>query len=101
MTDTAIEAVDEWTIWRGTAEYRTLTVVSNVELDSQAVAVSWDRSEDGWIDAEWLGDSGLSRRLRVFIDDDAMPSRSSADVFVRITDNPEIPLIKAGQARFR
>lgn len=81
-------------IVRGTAEYLTLTVVGNVTLDAQAVEFSFDKVT--WITAAWQGSSGTTRKARIFLEEDDLPTATSNKVYVRITDDPEIPILIAG-----
>ncbi len=81
-------------IYRGTTEYLDVTVTCDVELGSQAVAISFDR--DTWLNAAWIGSAGTTRTCRVLVADANLPAGRDANVFVRVTDTPEIPVILAG-----
>lgn len=86
---------DHWTIRRGTQEYRKVTVTADVTLDTQPVAFSLDGGTT-WLDAEWTGSTGMTRTARILLGPDNTPDRRSGAVEVRVTDDPEIPWIKAG-----
>lgn len=87
--------MSHWTIHRGTEEYRTATVKADATLDDQTVEMTLDHGTT-WIDAEWVGTAGTTRKARIFITPDNTPSGRSGAVEIRITDNPEIPWFKAG-----
>lgn len=79
----------------GTVEYIKATVTCDVVLDTQTVAISID-GKTTWLPATWLGDPGTTRSLRttsVHTFDTKLATRS---VYVKITDSPEIPIIKLG-----
>lgn len=78
-------------------EYLGVTVTANVVLDSQPVSIAFDR--DGtWHPATWIGVAGTTRTAQVLVNDSIIPtSRSATSVYVRVTDNPEVPIIRAGQ----
>lgn len=84
---------------RGTAEYLTLTVVGNVTLDTQVVEFSFDKTT--WMTAAWQGSAATTRKARVFIEEADMPTSTSTKVYVRVTDDPEIPILIAGQIVIR
>lgn len=85
-------------LYRGTKEYLEVPVASDVELDG-TIEFSFDRQT--WLTAEWTGDPGTTRTAQVLVDDDNLPAKSTSSVYVRFTDNPEIPLIKAGEITIR
>lgn len=85
------------TFYRGAIEYIGGTVTADGELtDSDTVEVSFDRED--WMSAEWVGDEGTSRGWRLLVgDDNPLPDRNGpTQVYLRITDNPEVPIINAG-----
>ena len=83
------------TIVRGSTEYLKVTLTADVELDTQDVAFSLDEGTT-WLDAEPVGVAGLERVYQHLLIPAEYPDSSVVDVLVRITDNPEIPLIRAG-----
>lgn len=85
------------TLYRGTVEYIGGTATADdVLTDDDTIAVSFDRTT--WMDAEWVGAEGVSREWRILLGDtNPLPTvDGSFEVFLRITDNPEVPVIKAG-----
>lgn len=84
------------TMYTGTIEYLTVTVVADVSLDnSDAVAISFDRVT--WLTATWLGSAGMTRQCQVLLGaGNALPTKPSQTVYVRVTDNPEAPVLNAG-----
>lgn len=85
-------------LYRGTQEYLDVPLTSDAELTG-AVEISFDR--ETWLTAEWVGDVGTTRTARILVTPNNTPAVSSTDVFVRFTDNPEIPIISAGQISIR
>lgn len=80
---------------RGTTEYLYVTVTANATLDTQPIAVSFDKTN--WITASWVGTAGTTRKARVLVSDLNLPAKGSASVYVKITNMPEIPVRKAGR----
>lgn len=83
---------------RGTTEFVSAEVTADVTLDMTVdIALSLGTSHV-WLPALWVGSSGTTRTCRtvdpVTFDDD-YPAGGYA-VYVRLTDNPEIPYIRAG-----
>lgn len=98
-----MSSTSEWVIYRGTKEFRVLTIGANVDLVAQPIRISFDRTT--WLDCEWIGEVGKVRKAEILLDDtdpetSPLPARDAASVFVRLTDTTEVPLFKAGQARF-
>jgi len=83
--------------YRGTVEYLIGTVTTDVDLTGDTVEVSFDNRES-WIPAEWIGSTN---RWRILLDETTMPEVDRFGVHVRITDNPEIPVLKAGTVLVR
>lgn len=85
----------------GSVEYLTVTVTADVELVDQPIEISIDRGET-WLPAVWQGDPGTTRKARTVapVAFDAPPASnmrpSSHTVWVRVTDNPEVPIVSAG-----
>lgn len=94
----ATPETDNWT--RGTVEYLQYAIKADVELNTQPVHFTFDRVT--FLAAEWIGtDTEVSpgvhqRTARLLVTDDDLPDGFAAEVYVRVTDNPEIPLIPAG-----
>lgn len=86
---------------RGTTEFVKATVTSGgTTLDTQVVKIALSRSDDHtWLDAHWIGDAGTTRSARtdspVIFSDAGYPARSYG-VFVKVTDDPEVPIIHVG-----
>lgn len=62
--------------------------------DDLPVSFTFDR--ETFHDGEWIGDVDSTRVCRVLVDDDMLPDYPMVEVFVRLTDNPEIPYIPVG-----
>lgn len=87
---------DRLKLYRGTVEYLVVKVTADVELDDQAVEITFDRSDpEGWIAAGWIGDPGKTRRARATVNDDNLPVGKHG-VYVRVTDTSEAPIVYAG-----
>lgn len=86
---------DTRTIHRGTTEYLKVELTADVTLDTQPVEFSLD---DGttWLTAEGIGAAAMTRTYRHLLLPEEQPAGSVVEVLVRITDNPEIPIINAG-----
>jgi hypothetical protein len=85
---------DQRDIVRGSVEFLTGWVESNTSIGNDLpVEVSLDR-------ATWIGDPGLHRHWRILVGDDVpLPDNRFATVFVRVTDNPEQPMLMAGKLK--
>lgn len=77
----------------GSLEYISVTVTANVLLDTQPVVISLD-SGVTWLTATWLGQAGTSRTTRTAV---PVALTASGGVRVKVTDNPEIPIMRAGR----
>lgn len=84
------------TIMRGSTEYLTVSVTADITLDAQPVAFSFDRTI--WLPAEWVGTAGTTRSARLLVSDTNLPAppTTSTAVYVKVTDNPEVPIVQAG-----
>lgn len=87
---------------RGTSEFVKATVTSDVTLDDQTVKIAISRGDDHtWLDAHWLGDAGTTRKVRtdspVTFSTENYPALTYT-VFVKVTDDPEAPIIRVGTA---
>jgi hypothetical protein len=100
------QTTDVRTWVRGSVDYLTYDVTADVELGDQDVAITFDRT--ALIPATWIGtdtendDHTHTRPCRTVnvISDDDLPAGISAEVFIKITDNPAIPFIDAGTITF-
>ena len=88
-------STDTRSIHRGSTEYLKVTLTSDVTLDAQPVEFSLD---DGttWLSAEAVGSAAMVRQYRHLLTPEEQPDKAAVVVLVRITDNPEIPIIEAG-----
>lgn len=81
-------------LYVGTVEYLDLVVTADVDLD-QDVEITFDR--ETWIPAAWAGDVGTTRTAQVLLGDAVpLPAKGAHKVYLRFTDNPEIPVVLAG-----
>lgn len=85
---------------RGTVEFVAVPVTANVTLGTQAVKIAISRGDTHtWLNAIWIGSSGTTRTARttgaITFDATTYPA-SSYGVFVKVTDDPEVPIIRAG-----
>lgn len=81
-----------------TEEYLNVTVTCStegVDLDAQPVYITFDRAI--YYTAEWVGDVGPTRTARLLMDDSNLPTGKTSTIYVRVTDNPEAPIIAAGK----
>lgn len=83
----------------GSREFLYADVTADVTLDAQVVEIGVGRTvtDATWLAAGWQGDAGTTRSARALLDGTLALGKWS--VFVRITDNPEIPIIHAGVLR--
>lgn len=81
---------------RGTVEYLEAEIIANVEIaDDEPVEFTFDRQT--FHTGAWIGDAATTRVCRVLVDDTMLPDGAqTVDVFVRVTDDPEVPLIPQG-----
>lgn len=93
--------VTEIEIVQGSVEYLFADVTADRTLDSQPVGIAIDTSTDGAVfaDATWIGEAGLTRTCRLLLDGTLNVGKYG--VWVKITDSPEIPIIKAGSLRVK
>lgn len=87
------------TIVRGSTEYLDVTVRCDFTLSAQTVEFSFDRTT--WHSAAWQGSAGTTRTARLLLDDDNIPDGNTVPIWVRITDDPEIPILDAGRLNIR
>lgn len=87
----------------GSQEYLKVTITGDVELDAQPVyfaviAASAVHPEDtDWVEAEWTGVKGLSRVARLLLGEDGYAIEPGEyQVFAKVIDNPEEPVMAAG-----
>lgn len=86
---------------QGSVEYLYVDVTSDVTLSAQPVAmkVAPTVTQGTWLAAEWMGTEGLTRSCRILLD--GTLTAGKYDIFVKITDNTEIPIINAGVLRIK
>lgn len=92
----------ETEIVKGSVEYLYVDVTGDVVLDSQPVRLAFATtltSSSTWVDATWMGSAGTSRSCRYLLD--GLLAVGKVNIFVKITDSPEIPIIKAGTLRVK
>jgi len=82
------------TFLRGTVEFLDVTVAADTELSGQPVALSFDAAV--WHVAAWVGDAGKNRTARLLMNAANFPAASASPVYIKITDNPEAPILRAG-----
>lgn len=88
---------------QGSKEYVSATVTADVTLNAQTVEVAIRDGSQGaafvWLPAQWVGPSGTTRQCRTTSPVDftavAYPT-TPYEVYVRVTDSPEIPIVHAG-----
>lgn len=106
MTTCTVDDPIEWP--RGTTDYLEGTAYANVDLAAQPVAATFDRVT--FIACSWTGSSTYNpaeefpysrtwRTTQVVTDAD-LPAGITYEVFIRITDNPEISYVEAGTITF-
>lgn len=66
---------------------------AGVVLD-QDVAFTFDRVT--YYPANWIGDPGPIRTAQLLMTDANLPTQKTNTVYVRVTDNPEQPILNAG-----
>jgi hypothetical protein len=85
---------------QGSKEYVSATVTADVTLSAQTVEVAIRAGTQAafvWLPAQWVGTSGTIRQCRTTspVDFTAYP-KTAHEVYVRVTDSPEIPVLHAG-----
>lgn len=83
-------------LYTGTTEYVAATITSSVTLDAQVVEFRFGPSA-GWITGAWTGTAATQRQARVLINSGNIPAAGTYDLYVRVTDSPEIPIVNAGR----
>lgn len=83
----------------GSIEYLYADIRTDRIIDAQAVSMSISDSDDptAWQTAEWVGRASKFRSARILLDG-TLPE-GLYNVFARITDNPEVPIIHVGRLR--
>jgi hypothetical protein len=84
---------------QGTIEYLYADIRTDRVLDDQAVSMSISptRIPQTWIAAEWVGTPARARSARILLDGSLLPG--VYNVFARVTDMPEAPIIPVGKLR--
>lgn len=84
-------------VQRGSIEYVDVEVTADVALGTQAVAISFEPYPYSWVTAAWEGAAGTTRTASVLADDASFPEdEEEVEVFVKVTDSPEVPIRSAG-----
>lgn len=83
----------------GSVEYLYADIRADHVLGTQAVEMSLsnDATPGPWVAAEWVGDPGKYAAARVLLDGTLTPG--IYNVYVKISDQPEVPIIFAGRMR--
>lgn len=91
--------MSETTIVLGSKEYLYVDLTADQSLVDQTVevAITTGVADAVWQPAEWQGQAGLSRSARILLDGTLAAGRYN--VFVRLTDLPEVPILNAGKLR--
>jgi hypothetical protein len=93
------------TIRHDSREYLGVNVTADVELDAQPVFIAvhpYSMAEPTFYTAEWVADAATTREARILIGPAGAPSvveltRGTYRVLVKVTDNPEAPVVEAYQ----
>lgn len=93
MSDTVIE------IPVGSIEYLYADIEGDVVLDAQPVAIGLGGAPNTttWREAGWIGIAGTARTARVLLD--GTLGVASYPIWVKVTDNPEVPIIHCGKLK--
>lgn len=92
MSDVTVE------IPLGSVEYLYADITADVALDgSIEIGIGGPPNEATWQTAAWVGDVDLSRSARVLLDGSL--ALGTYLMWARITDSPEIPIIKCGKVK--
>lgn len=83
-------------VWRNSKEFIDARVTANFEIAEQPVHMSFVPFPYDWIEATWQGDPGLSRVASVMGSDANLPLDDIPDVFVKVIDTSEEPILSAG-----
>lgn len=81
-------------VYRTSVEYLSVSVTSDVTLDTQPVSVSVD-DRATWITATWLGAAATTRSARILLNGANMPTAGQRQVYVKVVDSPETPVFAA------
>lgn len=93
---------DERILYSGTVQYLRANLTANDVLDAQPVEFSLDRTT--WYAGLWAGDPGTTRTAEILLGGPDFPTPQAGrtyEIFVRITDNPEIPIMSVGLVQIR
>lgn len=94
------------TLYRGTIEYLDVPITATVDLTDQPVYISLDNRET-YVAATW-GDPSVESvdkygrtvytryAIVLFGEDNPLPTSNNVPVFVKVTDDPEVPVVRAG-----
>lgn len=86
---------------QGSIEYLYADVNSDIVLDEQPVemAIATTVTTAVWKSAAWVGDAGLARSARLLLD--GTLTAGKYQVFVKVHDAPEVPIIHAGTLKVK
>lgn len=88
-------------LYRGATEYVEASVTSDVTLDTQPVAFSFDGGTT-WTAAAWTGSPALTRTARLLVvASTTFTTPGIYTLLVKVTDSPEVPVISAGGVTVR
>ncbi len=81
----------------GTVQFLKVRITANVDLDEQTVQFSFDKEE--WHNAIWQDEIGTTRvaALLVGTEEVPLPEHGTTNLYVRIADSPETPVISVGR----
>lgn len=80
----------------GSVEYLKVQVVADSTLaDTESVDI---KLNGDWVAAEWTGDAGTTRIARTLVDFADVPP-GNHNIYVRLTDTPESPILAAGRIK--
>lgn len=92
MSDTTIE------IPLGSVEYLYADLEGDILLDGTVeMALGGAPNDVTWESADWVGDVGMTRSARVLLD--GTLAQGTYYLWARVTDTPEVPIIKCGKVK--
>lgn len=92
---------DDRIMYAGTVQYLRATLSADDVLVDQTVEFSFDRQT--WYPGTWAGSQGTTRVAEILLGQDLPTPQAGRiyEVFVRLTDNPQIPIMSAGLVQVR
>lgn len=82
----------------GSIEYLKAQVTADHSLDAQTVQLSKD-GRTTWLAAEWVGDAGLTRTARTTTP--VTWTKGVYEIYAKVGDSPESPIVKCGTVDVR